>query len=111
MGNFSGRINLQPNTVMDYTFYFPAASSATANDGFFPYNTTISDVTVNGYDEDGTSCTSALISGTPAIVDNKITVTLKYPGTTGRYKIEFVMTLNDGNKDEAEFSNIFAVDH
>lgn len=111
MGDFNGKIELRANTSMTYSFKFPTATSATANDGWLPYGRTIIDVDVYGYSEDGSNVTSALIVGTPSISTDTITVKLRYPGEVGRYEIEFHLTLDNGDTDEAEFTNIFAVDN
>jgi hypothetical protein len=107
---FTGRIVLQPNTSLSHTFAFLAASSATANDGFLPYGRTITEVEVNVYTEDGTNVTENMIVGSASISDNMVTVRLQYPGIAGRYKIEFILLLDNGETDEDEFLNIFAVD-
>lgn len=105
-------IILQPGSAtVPYTFTFEAASSATANDGSIPYNTTISGADVKAFDEMGTDRTSELIaseSNTATVV----TINLKYPATTGtgRYSLEILLTLSSGAVMEFDFTRIYAED-
>lgn len=116
MPNFKGEksIILQPGTKnVTYTFDFYAASSSTANDGFRPFGTTVSGVTVVAYQDD------------TAIDDlvNSITndtelgyVTMSYPTVTmaiqteADFKLTFVVGCNDGTELEADFGRVKAID-
>lgn len=103
-------ITLQPGSAtVPYTFTFAAASSVTANDGSIPYGNTISGADVKVFDEAGTDVTSDMIvseSNTTLVV----TVSLKYPGTEGRYSLEIILTLSSGAVMEFDFTRVYAED-
>jgi hypothetical protein len=111
LSNFKGtsEITLLPNDVIPYDFEFTICSSAKANDGFTPFGTTISSVDVTGYNDKNEDVTGDLIDGIPSELNNIVTVTLQYPGTDGRYRLNFVVTLNTGSVKEANFPLIRAV--
>ena len=113
MPNFktNGRINLQPNDVMGYSFTITVATSTTSNDGYLPVGTSVSSVNVRAYDKDDVLVTSDLISGTPSVNNNVISMKLKYPvlSGVGRYKLTMVMVLDNGDSKEADFSRVFAL--
>ena len=113
MPDFStvGQITLQPGDSMGYAFKITVASSSTANDGFIPHGTSVSDVDVVIYDSDGTAVTTAILVGSPSIADNVISLKLKHPGYNGRFKITFNMTLSNGDKKEADFGRLICEDH
>lgn len=112
MPNFktSGEISLQPNDNMGYSFTVTVGSSATANDGFIPYGTTVSSVVVIAYDKDDVNVTSELIFGTPSVSQNVVSMQLKYPTTSGdgRYKLTMILTLDNGDVKEADFDRVYA---
>jgi len=83
--NFQGvaDIVLQPGSAtVPYTFTFAAASSATANDGSIPYDTTISGADVKAFDEAGVDKTTSMIASESNTTTVQ-TVSLKYPAITG----------------------------
>lgn len=106
-----GKIILQPTSKVTRKFYFPAASSESTR-GAIPYNTTVSSVVVTAYASDGTNVTDQLISGTPSVDSNIVTVVLTYPATKGegKYKISFACVLSNGDKENFDFPGIIARD-
>ena len=103
-----GKITIQSGDEIGYTFKFPIASSATANDGAIPYGRTISSVIVTAYDEDDADVTSELIEGTPSLSTVTVTVVLKYPASgVGRYKLTFDLTLDNGWTREVDFTTLY----
>ncbi len=111
---FAGRrwIYVQPGDSIGYTFTATVCTSTTANDGFVPYNRLISSVAVKAFDADGTDVTSDIIVGTPSLVDLITTVVLKWPTTNGagRYKLEFIYTLDNSQTIEIDFNRLRAKD-
>jgi len=111
MPNFEtvGSINLQSGDRMPWNFYIPPAESVTVK-GAIPYNTTVASVSVTAYDEDENDVTSQLISGSPAVEDNVISVVLTYPVTAGdgRYKLTFECTLSTGYVRQFDFERVIA---
>jgi len=105
----SGQIIIQANTNLGWNFKFPTATSATAKGGI-PYGRTISTVSVIAYDEDDSDVTSEMIVGTPSLDTETVTVRLKYPVTSGvgRYKLTFILTLDNGMTVEFDFKNVYA---
>ncbi len=117
MPSFQGsdKIDVQPGTSKAaYEFEFTVCSAAGANDGWLAYGRTISSVAVKAYKHGETEvdATSDLINGTPSVANNIVTVKLDYPTVngSGRYKLEFVVTLDDGSDDEADFGRVFVRD-
>ena len=109
----SGAITLRPGSAsVPYSFTFAAASSATANDGSIPYDSTIIGAVVKAFDRSGTDRTSEMIVGTPVVASPVVTVSLKYPATTGvgLYSLEFVLTLSTGAVMEFDFTRVLATD-
>ena len=103
-------IIVQPGSAtVPYTFTFAACSSATANDGSIPYNTTIASAATKAFDETGTDSTALLIAS-ESLSTPVVTVNLKWPTTAGRYSLEFVLTLNSGAVLEFDFTRVFAED-
>jgi hypothetical protein len=108
----TGLILLQPGSLtIPYSFTFPAASSGTANDGAIPFESTISSAAIKVFDATGTDRTTEMVVSS-SVASPSVTVSLKYPATTGygRYSIEFVLTLNTGAKMEFDFTRVLAVD-
>lgn len=104
---------LQPNDLsVPYTFEFTVCSSATANDGALPYGDSAASVAVTAHNKAGADKTSEIISGTPSLADNVVTVVLNYPSTsgTGTYHLTFVVTTSSGAKVEFDFNRISARD-
>jgi len=110
-GYIDGKILLQPTSRVTRKFYFPPAESATAK-GAIPYNTVVNSVVVTAYDVDGTDVTSLLISGTPSVAANIVTVVLTYPTAwgEGRYKLSFKLTLNNTDIENFDFPGVQAKD-
>ena len=107
-----GDIILQPGSAtVPYTFTFAACSSATANDGSIPYNTTISTAIIKVFDEAGVDKTTEIIAGetNTALV---LSISLKYPSTAGagRYSIEMLVTLDSSAVMEFDFTRLYAED-
>jgi hypothetical protein len=108
----NGRILLQSGTdTVPYSFTFPVASSATANDGSIPFESTISSAVVKAFDANGVDRTTEMIVSS-SVISPVVTVSLKYPATTknGRYYLEFILTLNTGAKMEFNFTRILVKD-
>lgn len=106
----TGQITLQPGDSMGYAFEITVASAANANDGYIPFGTNVASVSVVAYNSDGTDVTSLLIVGTPTVTSNVINIRLQYPGTNGRYKLTFDLTLDNGWTKEADFGRVIAED-
>jgi hypothetical protein len=112
MPDFQGNddIVVQPGTSKyPYEFEVTVCSAVGANDGFLPFGRTISSVVVTAHKHGPAILVDTeLIEGTPTEVDQIITVKLNYPTTNGRgrYKLEFVMTLDDGSTEEADFGRV-----
>lgn len=105
-------IILQPGSAtVPYTFTFAAASSATANDGSIPYGTTISTAVIKALDEAGNDVTTEMISSETNTA-TVLTISLKYPATTGagRYSLEMLVTLSSAAVMEFDFTRVFAED-
>lgn len=105
-------IVLQPgSSKVPYSFTFAAASSATANDGSIPYDTTISSAVIKAFDSDGTDKTSEIIDSDSATT-SVVTVVLKYPTTSGAgtYSLEILLTLSNGAVMEFDFNRVVARD-
>jgi len=105
-------IILQPGSAtVPYTFTFAACSSATANDGSIPYNTTISSAVIKVFDEAGADKTTEMIAS-ESNTTTVLTINLKYPATAGagRYSIEMLVTLNSGAVLEFDFTRVYAED-
>jgi hypothetical protein len=107
----NGKITLQPTSKVTRKFYFPAASSESTR-GAIPYNTTVSSVVVTAYDADGVNVSTQLISGTPSVDSNIVTVVLTYPATKGdgKYKLSFALSLSNGDIENFDFPGIIARD-
>ena len=103
-------ITLQPGSNLSRTFTFAAASSAAANDGSIPYNTTISEADVKAFDETGSDKTSEIVaaeSNTSLVV----TIKLKYPTSgEGRYSLEILLTFSNAETEEYDFTRVYAED-
>jgi hypothetical protein len=111
--SFLGRTNIElqaEDLKVPYSFTFTVCSSLSSNDGHLPYGTNISSVAVTAYNQNGVT-TSSLISGTPSVTNNVVTVKLNWPGIAGNYKLTFVVTLDNGDasKLEADFTKIYAI--
>jgi len=107
-----GLVILQPGSLtVPYSFTFSVASSATANDGSIPYDSTIVSAAVKAFDAGGTDRTTELIASS-SVSSPVVSVSLKYPATTGEgvYSIEFVLTLSTGAKMEFDFTRVHAED-
>jgi hypothetical protein len=111
----SEKIIVQPGTSkMAYEFEVTVCSAAGANDGFLAFGRTIASVVVTAHKHGTTlvDATSELIEGTPTVVNEVMTVKLNYPTTlgSGRYKLEFIMTLDDTSVEEADFGRVLVKD-
>jgi hypothetical protein len=78
--------------------------------GSLPYDTQISSVTVSGYAEDGTDVSAIMVDSVSLFPqDEVVVVKLNYPGAEGRYKIRFLLSLNDSSTWEKDFNRIESV--
>jgi hypothetical protein len=104
-----GPITIRPFDEISHSFKITVNTSTTSKDGFLPYGRTISDVSVIGYTEDGTTCTTAVIEGTPSLLSEIVTCVLKYPTSfgDGLYKLKFQLTLDNGETKEANFNRLY----
>ena len=116
MPSFKGThvIEVQPSDDdVPYTFNFPVASSASANDGAIPYGETISAYTVSAHTHPaGTDATADLIAS-DARAGTEITVSIQWPTTNGQgvYHLRFVLTLAVSGADiEYDFNRVYAKD-
>ena len=116
MPNFKGDtgILLQPSDRnVTYSFSFPIMSSATSNDGFCPYGTTISGVVVTAA-QDGVAVDDLVDTTTNTTYT--VNVTLDYPTTTmsgqteAQFDLTFVLTLDNGTILETDFDRVKAQD-
>lgn len=108
----SSIIILQPGSAtVPYTFTFAAASSATANDGSIPFGSTISSIAIKAFDVAGNDVTTEMVSSS-SLSTPVVTISLKYPATTGegRYSLEILLTLSTGAVMEFDFTRVFAED-
>ena len=116
MSNVLGARNilLQPNDLgVGITIRATVCSSATANDGFLAWGTTVSGVVTHIYNDENEDVTSELLYSNPTISGSgDIKISLKYPTSQieGRYKLEYVLLLSDGSQKELTFHRIYAKD-
>lgn len=77
-----------------------------------PSGNDIVSVVVKAY-LDNVDKTSDLISSTPTVASNVVSVYFKYPGVSlhGEYKLTFIYTLVGGEIDEADFFKVRVADH
>lgn len=116
MPDFQGikDIKLQPlSATIPYTFTFPIATGAAANDGAIPFGLTISTLVMTAHKEDGTDASTALISSS-SLATNIATVKLKWPTgvglEAGRYHLVFKLTLSDASIMPFDFNRVIARD-
>lgn len=112
MPDFQGSKNivLQPlhkNVV--YEFDITVAPEGKPNQGFIPYGSTISSITVKIFNNAGVENTEILKD--TDLTDFQVTLTLSYPAIAGEgyYGVRFVIILADGQEIEADFARIQAV--
>ena len=111
LGNDS--IIVQPGTSKyAYEFEITVCSAAGANDGFLAFGRTIASVVVTAHKHGPALLVDAQLVDSSSEVNQIITVKLTYPTTNGagRYKLEFVMTLDDGSTEEADFGRCIVKD-
>jgi hypothetical protein len=110
MGNKS--ILLQPgDTKIGITIRVKICSTATANDGYIPFGTTVESAAATVYFEDGTVVTSGIVYSNPTVSGGQdVRIELKYPTETGegRYKLSYLLQLSDGATKELDFNRIVA---
>ena len=100
-------MTLQPgDTEKPGIFEITVCSSATANDGYIPFSTTVSEVVVTAYKDDGTDVTSTMVEGTPSLSNNIITALLNHIAVDGEYYLYFLLTLDSGTTIGTYFKNI-----
>jgi len=116
MPNIQGnkKIEIQPNDDKKaYGFTVTVCSAIGADDGFLPYGRTISSYTLKAYkyDETGTDASADLIDSSSRS-NFVITVSLQWPTTNGagRYRLTFVLTLDDGSKHEFDYGRVYCRD-
>ncbi len=108
--NTFDKIELKPNDYkVEYTFDFPACTGASENDGALPVGTVIDAVSASAFTE-GDVPEAGLIVGSPSVLNNIVSVSLKYPdGGVGRYYIDFILA--DGAITfDLDFQSIFALE-
>jgi hypothetical protein len=113
MPDFRGDIIfvLQPNDAnVPMGFKFEPASTETTNDGSLPYNTSVSSVVVTAHKDDGTDVTDTMISPTPTVADNIVSMRINWPGAVGRYHVRMILTLDDSSVKEFDFNRFVARD-
>lgn len=107
-----GPITLQPDDIGGYSFKNTVESAAGANDGWLPFGVNVSSIVLTVWNNAFTSdITSDIVSGTPQVVDNIISVVFKYPATNkkGTYKAKFKCTLSNGKVKTCRFYRIYAI--
>ena len=113
MPNFKGNssIIIQPgDSNIPYAFQISVCSSTTANDGYIPYGTSVSSVVVTATTDDDDRTVVDDIIDNYTVNNNIITVYMSYPSTSGdgRYRLRFLLTLDNGSIIEADFGRIRA---
>lgn len=105
------KITVQPGTLnMAYRIHSDTCSSTDSNDAFIPYGLTISSVVVTVKTEAGVVDTQLLTS--TIVVSPNIDIKLSYPTTNGagRYFLSFVVTFDDGSKEEFDMNRVYVED-
>lgn len=114
MPNVLGNRNIiiQPlDTKIGLTIRVTICSTATANDGYIPFGTTVSGVSSTVYSETGVDVTSDIVyAGATVSGGQDIKIELKYPTSNGdgRYKLSYLLTLDDTSTKELDFNRIYA---
>jgi hypothetical protein len=111
MPDFKGTddIKLQPYSEKNYyRFKFEPATSADGK-GAIPFGTTVSSVTVSGYNDTGSDVTTLLLNETPVVSSNVVTCAFDWV-SAGNFKVTFYLTLSDDSKWEKDFDRIKGVD-
>ena len=88
---------------MPFAFKFTNCSSATANDGYLPYDDDISSVDIT------TTISGLVNTDLMSVANNVVVLPMTYPGTAGIYKITFELTLESGAILEADFNRVKAL--
>lgn len=104
---------LQPlDRAVPYNFEFTVNSSAIANDGALPYQTTITDYAVTAHKATSGVDVSAELIASLGRSDFIITVKLSYPPThgNGKYHLTFTITLSNAAVMEFDFNRIYCRD-
>lgn len=100
---------LRPNdTYLPFGFKFEPCSAEDVNDGSIPFNTDIVDAVIAAYKDDGTDVTATMITGSPTIVENRVSTRVNWPGAVGRYYLSILVTLDDGADKEFYFTRFVA---
>ena len=113
MPNVLGNRNIiiQPlDTKIGLTIRVTVCSTATANDGYIPFSTTVSGVSATVYSETGVDVTSDIVYASATISGGQdVKIELKYPSTygDGRYKLSYLLTLSDTSTKELDFNRIY----
>ena len=92
-------------------YYAPAQSGPHTDDGVIRYGETMSSVTATIYDSDGLDATSDMQYALPSIDGDYILYTINYPasGKTGLYRIELVITTDQGSTIPVVIKRVRAV--
>jgi len=109
------KVILQPaDTKIGLTIRVTICSTATANDGYIPWGTTVSGVSTRAFKDGGTTnvASDLLYSAATVSGGQDIKVEFKYPATNGEglYKLSYTLTLSDGSTKELDFNRIHAID-
>lgn len=110
------KFELEPGDNIGLDILVLSCSTSAANDAFLPFGRSTASFTVSATNEGGDvsandMIVSSVLSRVKARTD-KLTVVLKYPNAgAGRYRLEFILTLDNGQTKELDFSRIEAFDH
>ena len=115
MPDFQGNdsIIVQPGTLdYPYEFEITVCSAVGANDGFLAFDRTIASVEIKAFTHGTASLEDLELIEDSDLNGFIITVNLTYPSTNGRgrYKLEFVLTLDDGSTEEVDYGRILVKD-
>ena len=97
-----------------FQFEWTVCSTATANDGYLPYGTTLaSHQSTKVYDKNGTDVSTQILVGTPSLSTLTVTVDMQYPATSGDGRYWMKQRVRDsGSRDYVMyFYNIRAISH
>ena len=107
-------IIVQPGTLnYPYEFLVTVCSAAGENDGFLAYGRTITSVVNTAHKHGRTLLVDSELIANESLSGFVITMRLSYPTTNGpgRYKLESVVTLDDGSTEEIDFGRVRVKDH
>lgn len=113
MSDFStpGDIDLYPGDKKTKDFYIIPAEG-TNEKGAIPYNANVISTIVTCYDSDDNVVTD-LVSGTPTMTNNIVTITFIYPSISGngRYRVKIFCDIDNGDEINFNFERVVARTH